>query len=131
MQNLYAFYINKRANYQGALDHIRAELAFDIFAEPRLDKPQQAVYQEQALTLFATLADEEETDLVAEIDQDTLAAYPIPVQAAVQKAQIYYASEVAKDLKKLQDSWPTIIDKLQKDGLLVLQLLIEWSRIAQ
>jgi N utilization substance protein B len=125
IQNLYAFYVGKQADYQWALDQIQEDLAFDIFAEPPMDKQQQATYQKEAVALFASLIESNQTT-------DTqLHSYPIPVQVAIQRARSHYEAEVGKDLKILKGSWKVTMDKLQEGCLLVLTLLIEWGHIAQ
>jgi N utilization substance protein B len=125
IQNLYAFYVGQQADYQWALDQIQEELAFDIFAEPPMDKQQQATYQKEALALFASLIELNQTD-------DTkLHTYPMSVQTTVHRARSHYEAEVGKDLKILKNSWNVTMDKLQEGCLLILALLIEWGHIAQ
>ncbi len=125
LQNLYAFHIAKQADYQGALEQVRSELAFDIFAEPPIDKQQQATYQEQALALLTSWVENKQPDL------HQLHTYAQPVQTAVQRAYAHYEQEVDKDLQKLQNSWAVTLDRLQQACLWLLQLLIEWAQIAQ
>jgi transcription antitermination protein NusB len=125
IQNLYAFYVGKQADYQWALDQIQEELAFDVFAEPPMDKQQQSAYQNQALSLFTYLVELNQTN------DNQLHSYPMPIQAALQRARSHYEAEVGKDLKKLQSSWNVTMDKLQEGCLLILTLLIEWGHIAQ
>jgi N utilization substance protein B len=125
MQHLYAFHVGKQANYHCVLEQIRQELAFDIFADPPVDKQQQAIYQKQALSLFASWAN---THL---LEESALLSYPASVQKSVKGAQITYSTELSKDLHKLQSGWHTTVERLQENCLWVLQLLIEWTQVAQ
>jgi N utilization substance protein B len=124
MQELYAFYIAKQADYQGALGQIQEALAFDMFAEPAVDKEQQTLDQKQALKVFADGINAHQTQPIS------LGSYNSAVQKAVKNAQATYAIEVNKDWKHLQNGWHKTMGTLQKNCLWVLQLLIEWKQIA-
>ena len=125
MQNLYAFHVCKQANYQWALAQIRDAFAPDVFADPPLNKEQQAAEQEKALALFAALV---------ALDQAVISKqqeYSDKVQTVVQQVRTQYEQELAKDLKKLKSSWPATLASIQQTCLLVLALLIEWRKVAQ
>jgi len=122
MQNLYAFYVCKQANYECALDQIRLDFTPDVFAELPVDKEQLAKGQAQALSWFQAYFEKQKT---AE-----LTSYGGQVQAAVERARLNYTNEVGKDLQRLQNSWTVAVDKILQACLYVLQLLIEWTSIA-
>lgn len=124
MQNLYAFYVCKQANYQCALDQIRLDFTPDVFADPPADKEQLARNQTQALALFQSLFK------TAQATKSATSAYDSQVAAVVAKAHLNYQNEVAKDLKKLQSSWEVAVNKIRQACLYILQLLIAWADIA-
>lgn len=125
MQNLYAFYMCKQANYEWALEQIRNDFTPDVFANPPVDKEQLAQDKAQALALFASLFD---TSQAPTIDQSS---YDSQITAAVKKARSNYESELAKDLQRLKSSWAAVADKSRQACLYILQLLIEWADVSQ
>ncbi|MEM7055760.1 MAG: transcription antitermination factor NusB [Bacteroidota bacterium] len=125
IQNLYAFYVCKQANYEWALEQIRNDFTPDIFAEAPVDKEQLAQNKAQALALFASLFDPSQA---TNSDQ---ASYHSQIKAAVKKARSNYETETAKDLQKLHSSWALITDKIRQACLYILQLLIEWADVSQ
>ena len=124
MQNLYAFYVCKQANYECALDQIRLDFTPDVFADPPADKEQLARDQTQALALFQSLFK------TAQTTNPETSAYDGQVAAVVAKARLNYENEVAKDLKRLQSSWEVAVNKIRQACLYILQLLIAWTDVA-
>jgi N utilization substance protein B len=125
VQNLYAFYIARQANYECAMDQIRNEFVHDVFADPPEDKAQLAQAEQEALQLFTASFD---------IPALRLAdmRHPISrIDTALHQALALYERETAKDLLKLQKGLEAAVDKVNQACARIFQLLLEWAHIAQ
>ena len=125
MQNFYAFYVCKQANYECALDQIRLAFTPDVFADPPADKVQLAKGQAQALALFQSLWEPKQGT------QPEASGYDSQVIAAAERARLHYESNVAQDLKQLQSGWEVAVNKIRQACLYILQLFIVWADVAQ
>ncbi|XWN35255.1 MAG: transcription antitermination factor NusB [Roseivirga sp.] len=123
IQHFYAFYIGKQANYDCALDQIRAAFVPDVFAEAPVDKALLDQEMQQALTLFAAyLGATSSTDLSHTSSR---------IVQAVTEARTSYERELAKDLHRLKRGLAEAEAIMHRSYARIWQLLIEWAYMAQ
>jgi len=125
IQNLYAFYINQQANYQHALEAIKAEFIPDIFASIPANKEQLLQEEKQATDIFVAWESNNQIEL------NKQANYSLAAQEAAKKIWTNYQFSVTQDLKILENGWEAAIDKIRGAYLLTIQLIIEWFSMAQ
>ena len=124
VQQLYAFYVCKRANRAWALDQIRDDFIPDFFADPHADKDQLAQEAQQAADLFkSSLA-------TLETAPSDLAHASRQVNASVSRALASYKNELAKDRHRLVQGLATARATMNQACVRIWQLLVEWRHIA-
>ena len=116
VQQLYAFYIGKQANYDWARDQIQADFIPDVFADPAPDTAQPTQEAQQAIDLFNASLTTPETP------PPSLAYASSQVNTAVSRALTSYKNELA--LTKA-------IATMHQACIRIWQLLVEWLHIAQ
>jgi N utilization substance protein B len=125
IQNLYAFYINQQADYQYALEEIKAAFIPDIFASIPADKEQLAQERDQAIALF--IAWEAEKNIALNKQN----SYSAAAEQAARKAWTNYKFSLAQGLKVVENGWEEAFHKIRNAYLLSIQLIIEWFTLAQ
>ena len=125
LQALYAFYINKQANYQLALAALNDAFQPDVFAAIPIPASQLAKNKEKAIEIFKTWVQA----------QKALPSPIEPSEEAIQKALDAtwrtYQQLLNHDNQQLEKSWEKTHIDLQKSCLSILQLMLEWLSIAQ
>lgn len=116
MQNLYAFYLGKKANYDVAIATLRNSCIAASFSEEE---------QKQALTLFETSLNKTQTIISRQLADDDR------IESFVAKAVLFYKHQVEKDFHNLKKSLIKEANTIYETYLLILQLLIEWMHIAR
>lgn len=121
VQQLYAFFVCKQANYEGALAHIKAAFVPDIFADLPIAPEQLIQEAAQARDLFDT----------------SLATLSPPihtndrVNTAVIAALKRYKQELGQDTRKLERGLTDAVGTMNQVCVLIWQLLVEWTHLAK
>jgi len=123
--HLYAFYVCKQANYDWALDQIRANFIPDVFADPPADKVQLAQEEKQALALFASSV------IPSSAPSAVIATPSRLVSVAVTRALASYENELAQDTRRLKEGLTGTVVKINQACVRIWQLLVEWAYIAK
>ena len=121
MQNLYAFYVCKQANYECALDQIRLAFTPDTFTAP-LNRQEKFA---NALALFQAHCQDAGAMNMARYKHDE------QVQTIVEKAIGNYQDAMAQDIERLKNSWKMSAEKILRSQLYILQLLIAWANCSK
>ena len=116
MQNLYAFYLYKSANYDVAIAELRNSCIAASFSEEE---------QKQALMLFETSFNKTQTTISPQVADDDC------IESLVAKAVLFYKHQVEKDFNNLKKSLLQEANTIYETYLLILQLLIEWMHMAR
>jgi len=124
VQRLYAFYVCKQANYDGALDQIRKDLIPDIFSDQAVGKAQLAQEQQQATALFTSSADSSRISSLAHMPASSR------VNTAVACALTNYQDASAKDVYGLEQGLTDAVVKINQTCIRIWQLLVVWKHIA-
>lgn len=128
VQQLYAFYVCKQANYDGALDQIRTDFIPHFFTGSPTDKAQLEPMIEQAFNLLnASLAT---TSLHTSVQTPTVPTSS-QVQTVVFQVLNCYRKELSRDKHRLEQGLVQAVATIQQDLARILQLLVEWAHIAQ
>lgn len=119
VQQLYAYYICKQANYEGTLAQIKTAFTPDIFADSPVDPAQLAQEAKQTRDLFSTSLTNSSPAIHANSRVNT----------AVNTALASYKNEVAKDTRKLERGLADAVVGMNQACVRIWQLLVEWAHI--
>lgn len=124
VQYLYAFYINQQANYQNALEEIKAAFIPDVFAKEPADITQLEKEKAQALSLFTAWETGKKPYITHATDKTI-------THEVASKLWEEYQSKLERESNVLKRGFQATLDKILDAYLLILQLTIEWFLIAQ
>lgn len=124
VQYLYAFHINKQANYQSALEAIKTAFTLDVFTKNPLDERQLEKEKFKALELFTAWE-------TGKVPYGVYVADKPVSQEVATKLWEEYQKKMAQETKVLQGGFQATLDKIVDAYLLILQLIIEWFILAQ
>ncbi|MEL6358663.1 MAG: transcription antitermination factor NusB [Bacteroidota bacterium] len=119
VQQLYAFYVCRHANYEGAIAQIKATFTPDVFADSPVDPAQLAQATQQAQDLFnASLA-----------NSSSPSHADSRINTAVKAALAGYKKELTNDTRKLEQGLSEAVKVMSHACVRIWQLLIEWAHL--
>ncbi|MEL6539159.1 MAG: transcription antitermination factor NusB [Bacteroidota bacterium] len=127
LQNLYAFYVAKRANQDYAKKQLRELLTPHVFETVLPSPAQLSQEQEQAQALLSKVL----SNPLAKTEALIAASSQHRVQAAVQESLNSYKQAMAKDEEHLRQGFREAIREIDQASARVVQLLVAWAHVAQ
>lgn len=124
--HLYAFYVSQKANYNQAIDQLRADFVPDVFADPPEDRSQLASAMQEALSLFASSALRS-----SNMHLSGTRSLTNRVNVAVHHALERYACAVAQDRRKLEAGLQETVAAINQACVRIWQLLVTWACVAR
>ena len=122
MQAVFAWQQGKKANYQVALENIKASFAPDLTAAEPESPAELAIFIEEATQIFEYLFSKAEGDMPAGSERSLKAA---------QEALAFYNNQIRKDAEFLKNQMVANTELIYKHYLSTLFLLVAWTQTAQ